>query len=73
MGTCIKIRVHTSCCGAGSGEKGVMEDVKRDKFVHKVDGHKHKNKCTYFLLFEDSCEEGVMEDIKRDKCAHKVD
>ena len=27
-----------------------MEDVKRDKCVHKVDGHMHKKKSTYFLL-----------------------
>ena len=44
MNTCIKTRVLTSCCCAGSGEEGVMEDVKRDKCVHKVDGHMHKNK-----------------------------
>ena len=37
------------CC-ASSGEKGIMEDVKRDKGVHKVDGHTHKNKSTYRLL-----------------------
>ena len=35
----------TSYCFAGSG-KGVMEDVKRDKCVYKVDGHMHKNKST---------------------------
>ena len=34
MDTCIKTRVLTSCCFAGSGEEGVMEDVKRDKCVH---------------------------------------
>ena len=51
MDTCIKRRVKlTSCCCAGSGEEGVMEDVKRDKCVHKVDGHMHKNKSTYNLL-----------------------
>ena len=42
--TCIKTRVLTPCCCEGSGEEGVMEDVKRDKCVHKVTGHMHKNK-----------------------------
>ena len=50
MDTCIKTRVLTRFCCAGSGEEGVMEDVKRDKCVHKVDGHMYKNKSTYFLL-----------------------
>ena len=50
MDTCIKTRVLTGCFCAGSGEEGVMEDVKRDKCVHKVDGHIHKNKSTYSLL-----------------------
>ena len=50
MDTCIKTRVLTVCCCAGSGEEGVMEDVKRDKCVHKVDGHMHKNMSTYHLL-----------------------
>ena len=34
-----KTRVLTYCFCAGSGEEGVIEDVKRDKCVHKVDGH----------------------------------
>ena len=50
MDTCIKTRVLTRCCCAGSGEEGVMEDVKRDHCVHKVDGHMHKNKCSYSVL-----------------------
>ena len=50
MDTCIKARVLTSSCCAGCGEEGVMEDVKRDKCVHEVDGHMHKNKSTYNLL-----------------------
>ena len=50
MYTCKKTRVLTACCCAGSGEEGVMEDVKRDECVHKVDGHMHKNKSTYRLL-----------------------
>ena len=50
METCIKTRVLTGCCCAGSGEEGVMEEVKRDKCVHKVDGNMHKNKSTYDLL-----------------------
>ena len=50
MDTCIKTRVLTDC---GSGEEGVMEDVKRDKFVQKVTGHMNKNKSTYLLpVFE---------------------
>ena len=35
MNKCIKTRVLTDCCGAGSGEEGVMEDVKRNKCVYK--------------------------------------
>ena len=50
MDTFIKTRVLTDCCCAGGGEEGVMEDVKRDKCVHEVDGHMHKNKSTYSLL-----------------------
>ena len=50
MDTCIKTRVLTGCCCAGSGEEGVTEDVKRDKCAHTVDGHMHKNKSTYSLL-----------------------
>ena len=49
-GTCIKTRVLTVCCCTGSGKEGVMEDVKRDKCVQKVDGIMHKNKSTYCLL-----------------------
>ena len=50
MDTCIKTGVLTVCCCAGSGEEVVMEDVKRDKCVHKVDGHMNKNRSTYRLL-----------------------
>ena len=50
MNTYIKTRVLTACCCAGNGEEGVMEDVKRDKCVDKVDRHMNKNKSTYFLL-----------------------
>ena len=50
MDTCIKTRVLTGCCCAGSGEKDVMEDVKRDKCIHEVDRYMHKNKITYKLL-----------------------
>ena len=50
METCIKTRALTYCCFAGSDEEGVMEYVKRDKCVHKVDGNMHKNKSTYILL-----------------------
>ena len=46
MDTYIITRVLTSCCCAGC--KGVMEDVKRDKCVHKVDGHMQK-KHEYLL------------------------
>ena len=48
MDTCIKTKVLTSWCCAGSGEEGVMEDVKRDKCVNKVDGYMHMS--TYKLL-----------------------
>ena len=50
MDTCIKTRVLTSCCCAGSGGEGVMENVKSNKCGNKVDGHMHKNKSTYWLL-----------------------
>ena len=50
MDTCIKTRVLTDCCCVGSGEKGVMGDVKREKCAHEVDGYMHKNKSTYRLL-----------------------
>ena len=50
MDTCIKTRVLTHCCCAGSDEEGVMENVKIHKCVNKVDGHMHKNKSTYNLL-----------------------
>ena len=48
--TCIKTRVLTGCCCAGSGKEGVMEIVKRDKCVYEMDGNMHKNKSTYLLL-----------------------
>ena len=48
--TCIKTRVLTICCCAGSGEESVMEDVNRNKCVRRVDGYMHKNKSTYSLL-----------------------
>ena len=35
MDTCIKTIVLTSCCCAGSGKEGVIEDIKRDKCVNK--------------------------------------
>ena len=50
MDTCVKTRVLTGSYCAGSGEEGVMEDVRRDKCVHKLDGHMHINKSTYRLL-----------------------
>ena len=49
-----------------------MEDVKRDKCVHKVDGHMHTRVLTRCCC-AGSGKEGVMEDVKRDKCVHKVD
>ena len=72
MDTCIKTRVLTICCCAGSGEEGVMEDIKRDKCVHKVDGHMHTRVLTRCCC-AGSGKEGVMEEVKRDKCVHKVD
>ena len=50
-----------------------MEDVKRDKCVHKVDGHMHKTRVLTYCCCAGNGEEGVMEDVKRDKCVHKVD
>ena len=70
--TCIKTRVLTFCCCAGSGEKGVMEDVKRDICVYKVDEHMHKIRILTDCCCAGSGEEGILEDVKRDKCVHKV-
>ena len=50
MDTSIKTKVLTRCCSAGSGEEGVMEDIKKNKCMHEVDGYMHKNKSTYRLL-----------------------
>ena len=47
--TCIKTRVLTACCCAGSGVEGVMKDIKRE-CVNKEYGHMHKKKSTYWLL-----------------------
>ena len=70
MDTCIKTRVLTGCCCAGSGEKGVMEDIKRDKCVQKW-----MDTCIETRVLTDCCcagsgEKGVMEDVKRDKCVN---
>ena len=73
MDTCIKTRVLTCCCCAGSGEVGVMEDAKRDKCVHKVNGQMHKKRVLTACCCAGSGEEGVMEDKKGDKYVHKVD
>ena len=66
-----KQRVLTGCCCAGSGEEGVMEDVKRDYM-------KWRDTCIKMRVLTSCCcagsgEEGVMEDVKRDKCVDKVD
>ena len=50
-----------------------MEDVKRNKCVHEVDGHMHKTRVLTDCCCAGSGEEDVMEDVKRDKCVHKVD
>ena len=68
-----KTRVLTSCCFAGSVEEGVMEDAKRDKCVHKVNGHMQKTRVLTSCCCAGSDEKGVMEDVKKDKCVHKVD
>ena len=47
---CIKTKALTPFCCAGSCEEGVMEDVKTDKYIFKVEGHMHQNKSTYSLL-----------------------
>ena len=73
MDTCIKTRVLTCCCCAGSCKEGVMEDVKRDKCVHKVDGQMQKKTRVLTGCCYVGSGEGVMEDVKRDKCVHKVD
>ena len=49
MDTCIKTRVLTVCCCAGSGEEGVMKNVKRDKYVH-IWMDTCIKKSTYILL-----------------------
>ena len=65
--------VLTRCCCAGSGEEGVMEDVKKDKCVHKVDGTCIKTRVLTRCCCPRSGEEGIMEDVKRNKYVHKVD
>ena len=51
MDTCIKNKnTYFLLLCTGSSEEGVMEDVKINKCVHKVDGHMNKNKSTYSLL-----------------------
>ena len=71
MDTCIKTIVLTRFFCAGSGEEGVMEDVKRDKCVHKVDGHVDKKTIVLTRCFcAGSGEEDVMENVKRDKYLH---
>ena len=64
MYTCIKTRVLTPCCCVGSSEEGVMEDVKRDKCIHKVDGHMYKTRVLTSCCFAGSGEEGVTRDLK---------
>ena len=49
INTCTKTKELTRCSCASSGKEGVMEDVKRDKCVDKLDGHMHKN-GTYKLM-----------------------
>ena len=68
--TRIKTRVLTDCCCADSG-KGVMEDVKRDKCVHKWMDTCIKTRVLTSCCCAGSGEEGVMKDIKRDKCVNK--
>ena len=73
MDTCIKTRVLTTCCCAGSGEEGVMEDVKKNNVYIKW-----MNTCIKTRVLTNCCcagsgEEGVMEDVKKKKCVHKVD
>ena len=63
-----KTRVLTGCCCAGSGEEGVMEDIRRDKCAHKVDGHMHKTGILTGCCCAGSGKVGVMEIVKRDKC-----
>ena len=41
MDTFIKTRVLTFFFRVGSGEEGIMEDLKRDKCARKVDKHMH--------------------------------
>ena len=52
MDTCIRARLLTPCCCAGSGEESVMEDVKRDKCEYKVDGQMHKNKSVHPVVVQ---------------------
>ena len=74
MDPCIETRVLTDCCCAGSGEEGVvMENVKKEICVHKVDEHMQKKRVLTNCCCAGSGEEVVMEDVKRDKFVHKVD
>ena len=73
MDTCINIRVLTPCGCAGGCEEGVMKDVKRDKWEHKIDGQMHTTRVLTNCCCAGSGEKGVMDDVKRDKCVHKAD
>ena len=66
MDTCIKTRVLTSCCCAGSGEEGVMEDVKRENTYIKWMDTCIKTRVLTGCCCAGSGEERVMEDAKRD-------
>ena len=70
MDTCIKTRVLTDCCCVGSGEEGVMEDVKKKNMYIKWMDTCIKTRVPTSCCCAGSGEKGVMEDVKRDKCVH---
>ena len=72
MDTRIKTRVLTYCCFVGSGEKGVMKDVKRDNVCIKWIDTCIKTKVLIYCC-AGSGKRSVKENAKRDKCVNKVD
>ena len=52
MDMCIKTKVLTICCCSGSDEECVMEEAKRDKYVHKVDRHIHKQEYLHPVVVQ---------------------
>ena len=64
MDISIKTKILTNLCFAGSGEEGVMEDVKEDKCAHDVNGTYIKARVLTGCSCASSCEDSDMEKKK---------